>query len=114
MAEPRPLHSLHCSSKDCKDKLLKHVISFYHKDGHLDIEVQSFKNQQALVSGLEHKPSTSEDPAQFKNGDERFQFMYYQGGAAAVAKNGPRKKNVKNWHQIHITSVCNVCGFQPV
>lgn len=35
-------HILQCMHEKCKDQLYKHVTSFYHKDGNLDIKVRPY------------------------------------------------------------------------
>ena len=42
----RRYHILQCVHKTCKDMLYKHVQTFYHKDGNLDIQVKPFSKQK--------------------------------------------------------------------
>lgn len=54
----RQCHILQCTHKACKDQLSRHVQSFYHRDGHLDIEVQPYQRRpKAMASMHAHNDS---------------------------------------------------------
>lgn len=101
----RPYHDLHCGSKNCKDQLHRHVLSFYHKDGYLDIQVSTYKKQNVATADSKNQGITDSPDLHFEDIGTNFDDN------SKSASRYMRKKNVRTWDSIFVIQRCKKCGF---